>query len=307
MLGFFDYLFKILPIYLNIVLGFIAGAFVHIPREAIVRLMFFIINPIVIFNGVLRTELNVSLLLLPIVVWMMCSFLCLLFFKFSRKIWQDSTANIMAYSAGSGNTGYFGLPLALLLFNDQGEGAYILAMMGMTLYESTIGFYVAAKGLHSPRECIYRLARLPSLYALILALFMKMGGFVLPQFFIEFSQHVKGAYAVLGMMIIGIGIAGLYHFALDFKFIAMTLLAKFIAWPLLALLVIFLDSFVFHTLNRTVYDAIFLLSIVPLGVSSVVMASVLNIQPEKTSSAVLISTFFGTLWVPFMASFFFSA
>ena len=134
----------------------------------------------------------------------------------------------------------------------------------------------------------------------------KAGNFELPPFFVEFSQQVKGAYAVLGMMIVGIGIAGLYRFSLDFAFIGMTLLAKFVAWPLLALFVIFLDSFVFHTLNRVVYDAIFLLSIVPLGVSSVVMASVLNIQPDKTSSAVLISTLLGTILVPLLAATFFT-
>jgi len=51
-------------------------------------------------------------------------------------------------------------------------GIWIISGFGFTLYESTIGFFVAARGRHTIRESIIRLLKLPTVYAFALHWFL---------------------------------------------------------------------------------------------------------------------------------------
>jgi predicted permease len=301
---FASLLAKIIPLYLNILLGYIANKFLDVNRDSIAKMMVFLINPIIIFNGVMNVDLKPSILTLPILTFSVASGLCVLFYHLSKQIWQDSTKNIMAFSAGSGNTGYFGLPLALLLFDNEGEGIYVLAILGITLYENSLGYYVLAKGSYPAWECIKKLIRLPSIYAFFGGLLLNSAGFELPQILVDFMVNVKGAFAVLGMMIIGLGLASLSRFQLDRAFLGMTFAAKFVAWPAVILIINGLDTLFFGVYSTLTHQALTLLSIVPMAANTVILSSLLKAHPEKASAAVFISCLIAMFYVPFMISYF---
>src|SRR5262249_39073851 len=155
------------------------------------KIMFYLVNPIIIFNGVMNVTLNSSVLSLPILTFILSSGLCLIFFKMTKGLWHDSSRNLIAFSAGSGNTGYFGLPLALLLFNDEGEGIYILALLGITMYENSVGYYFIAHGTTTPAECFKKLLKLPGIYAFFGALVLNATGFEMVPVLLEFTSQVK--------------------------------------------------------------------------------------------------------------------
>lgn len=289
---------------MNIFLGYIAGKMINVARDTIAKLMLYIFVPLVIFNGIINTRLDFSILSLPVITFVICCVLCLVFYWLARFLWHDSTKNLVAFSAGTGNTGYFGLPLALLLFDDQGEGIYIMAILGVTLYDNTLGFYMIARGVHTPKECLLKLIRLPSIYALFGGLLFNFLQIPFPDVFSEFMKHIKGAYTVLGMMIVGLGIAGLQHFKFDLRFLGVTFLAKFVVWPLVIAGVIALDMHFFGIFNHAIYQALTLLSFVPLAANMVIFASLMDIHPEKASAALLISTIVSIIYLPLMVSCF---
>ncbi|MBA3722068.1 MAG: AEC family transporter [Parachlamydiaceae bacterium] len=297
---------KLLPLYLNIILGYIAGKKLEANRDTITKIMFYMINPLIILNGVLHTKIDAELLTLPLLTFLLSSIICVIFYRISRRIWDDSSKNIMAFSAGSGNTGYFGIPLAMMIFDPQTQGVYILAILGLSLYENSLGYYISAKGIYTPKECFAKLLTLPTIYAFLLGLLLNYLAIPVPEVFRDFMGHIKGVYAVLGMMIIGIGLAGLTNFKLDMKFLGMTFLAKFLVWPALILLAIEIDSRFFGFYDHNVHQSLILLSIVPLAVNTVVMASLMKSEPEKIAATVLISTIFALFYIPFMTSLFLS-
>jgi predicted permease len=301
---FTSLLIKLTPLYLNILLGYIAGKKLEANRDTIAKIMFYLINPLIIFNGVLNTRIDGGILSLPLVTFTIASVLCIIFYQFSRKIWTDSSKNIMAFSAGSGNTGYFGIPLAMLVFDRQAEGIYIMALLGITLYENSLGYYITAKGAYTRAQCLTKLLRLPTIYAFLLGLMINLFQLPIPEVYKDFIGHIKGVYIVLGMMIIGLGLAGMNGFKLDIKFIGMTFLAKFLVWPLCVLSLIALDSHFFGFYNPLIHKALILLSIVPLAVNTIVMASLMKGNPEKMAATVLLSTLFALLYVPLMTSLF---
>lgn len=300
----FTLFLKLIPLYLNIGLGYVASKALGTTRDSIARLMFFIINPLIIFSGVLNVKLNAGVLFLPILTFVICSSLCLIFFKLGKGWWHDSSRNLMAFSAGSGNTGYFGLPLALLIFNREAEGVYVLALLGIVLYENSVGYYILAKGTYPASECARKILYLPALYAFASGLCLNLSGFKEPEVFVSFMGHIKGTFTVLGMMIIGLGLANLEHFKFDRKFMELTFIAKFLIWPLLILTLNALDTSYFGIYDETTHKALVLISIVPMAVNTVIVSTLLNSQPEKAASAVLLSTIFALIYVPLMATFF---
>lgn len=295
---------KLLPLYFNIFLGYIAGKKLKANQETIAQLMFYIISPLIIFNGVIHTQLDATILSLPILTFAISCTLCVTFYRLSRRIWSDASKNIMAFSAGSGATGYFGVPLVLILFDQHIEGIYIMALLGVTLYDNSLGYYISVKGSYTPLQCIKKILSLPTLYAFLLALIVNLFQIPMPQVYTDFITPIKGVYIVMGMMIIGIGLAGLTEFKLDFKFVGMTFLAKFFAWPLLVLLVITLDQAFLKIYESSSHQVLILISIVPLAINTVIMASLTRCQPERIAATVLLSTIFALLYVPVMTSFF---
>lgn len=298
------FIVKLLPLYMNILIGYIAGRKLQANQEIFSKLMFYIIAPLIIFNGVIHTEINATILSLPIVTFVISSLLCIIFYRFSRRIWSDAAKNLMAFSAGTGATGYFGVPLALMIFDQQTAGIYIMAVLGVTLYDNSLGYYMSVRGNFSPKDCLKKIVMLPTLYAFLLGMLINFSQIHMPEVYTDFITSIKGVYIVVGMMIIGIGLAGLTEFKLDFKFIGMTFLAKFLAWPLCVMLVIACDRYFLGIYEPSAHQVLILISIVPLAINTVFMASLMKYQPERVAATVLLSTIFALFYLPFMTSYF---
>lgn len=301
---FYNLIIKLSPLYFYILLGYVAGKKLGANRETVATIMLYMISPLIIFNGVFYTSLDASIISLPVLTFIVASTMCLAFYRLGKSVWDDSSKNIMAFSAGSGGTGYFGVPLAMMIFNPQTEGIYIMALLGVSLYENSLGFYISAKGSYTRKESLCKLAKLPTIYAFLGGLILNMISFPMPEVFHDFMGHIKGVYIVLGMMIVGLALSGLTKLNIDLKFIGMTFIAKFLVWPLLVFLLIEADIRFFGLYERNVHQALILLAIVPLAINTVVIASEMKSNPEKVATTVLLSTLFALIYLPVMATLF---
>jgi predicted permease len=292
---------KILPLSLLIVFGVIAGRWLGLTSQHMAGLMIYLLTPVIVFTGALNTPLTRSLLVLPLLVWSLAAINGLLFYWLGKLTLRDNRANILALAVACGNTGYFGIPVALTLLGAENLGLYVVVMLGVTLYENSLGFYLAAKGRFSARDAFLKVLRLPSLYAFFAALLLQHGGFSMPVMLQPVLGHIQGAYVVLGMMIIGIGIARLQPAGLSAGFLGLLLAGKFLGWPLLALLAVFIDRTLLHLYSPLVHQALLLVSLMPIAANTVVIASLLNVHPQRMATATLISTVLAMFSIPLCA------
>lgn len=297
---FLSLLIKVIPLYVNLALGFVAGKWLGVDRQSVAILMMYIISPVVFFVGISQMALTPVLLAVPLLGYLVAVAVALPTFWLSKRLYSDDRPNIIAVAAGTGNTGYFGLPIAMMLFDTQTVGIYLMLVVGITLYESSIGFYITAKGQHTAEESLRKTLRLPTLYALIGGAAVSLIGLQLPQTFIEFSQYFKGVYAVLGMMMIGLGLSGMKRLEIDWGFIGILFAARFIVWPLLAVGFVTADGAALGLYSEAVHKALILISFMPLAANVVAIASLLRCHPERTATAVLFSTIFAVVYIPFM-------
>ncbi len=297
---FLTLLVKLAPLYLLIGLGYIGGRFLEVESRHFAGLMIYIITPIVIFSGTLQAEISPAVILVPLWMWILSALNGGGFLLLGRRLLGDNRANILALMVGTGNTGYFGIPVALLLFPADQVGLYIIAMLGVTLYENSLGFYWAANGRYSARESFIKVLRLPSLYAFLTGLVLNLSGFAIPELFESLVGNIRGAYTVLGMMIIGVGISQLKIEAASLKFSGLVLFGKFVSWPILAVILVSLDRWLFHAYSAQIHASILLVSITPLAANSVVIAALLNVHPQRVALLTLVSTLIALFYIPFM-------
>jgi len=302
---FLNLLIKLIPLYIIIFLGFIVGRYFKAKKETLASILIYTIAPVIVFHGVVTTKIDLATLSLPVVFFVVCSFICLLYYQIAKKIWFDATKNILAFAAGSGNTGYFGLPVAVAIFGEKIIGFVALIILAFILYENTVGFFITARGRHTIKESLIKIVKLPAIYAFILGLLVNIYGFPLGQLYYEFINYFRGAYTVLGMMLIGLGLASVKKYEFDFKFIIIIFSAKFLLWPIIIFSLIVLDSYFLNLYSQSIHKIMMLISIVPIAANTVAYATILRAHPEKASLAVLMTTLFALFYIPLITSLLF--
>lgn len=290
---------KIFPLYLNIIIGYLATRYLRIKREHVATLLIYILGPIVIFFAVLSIEINLQLIFLPIFIFVFGSAIAFFILHRYKNTWNDASVNTLAFTCGTGNTGFFGIPLAMILLEPNSANIFIFGTLASLLYENTTGFFVTAKGSFTARQSIIKVIKLPLLYAFIAGLCFNMAGFRTPEFVIPYFENLKWAYGILGMMMLGMGMKGFnIHEDFDKKYIKISYFFKFFFWPAVVLAIIFVDKNFINFLSEEIYKVMFLFSIVPLAGNTVTLAVLLKAKPEKASFTVLLSTIISVVYIP---------
>ena len=297
---FLTLLGKILPLYFSIILGLFSTLFLNCDKNTIAKILLFILAPLIVFNATISVKLDSTVLFLPIFFFLVSSGLAFILLFIFKKIYSDNNANLLAFSTSTGNTGNIGIPLAILFLEPHLVDVFIFTVLASILYQNSVGYYITAKGHLTAKESINKVLKLPVLYAFILGIIFNISGFGIPDIFLNYADYLKGAYAILGMMLLGMGMEKIRsNNSFDLKFISYAIIIKFLLWPMIVLTFIFIDKNYIHFLNDGFYMIMFLFSIVPLAGNTVTVATILNVKPEKMSLAVFITTMISFLYIPF--------
>ncbi len=291
--------FKILPLYSFIVLGVIAGKVLHAQRETLARILIYIVAPVVVFYGMITRPFALQLLSLPVLFYCCSTLLALTALHWGKRHYKDATPNLLAFTAASGNTGYFGLPVAISFLGESAMPVAVMGIISTIFFECTLGFYLTARGNYSTQESIKKLLRIPTVYTFFLGLLAKNLGYTPSLDISQFFSFFTHSYTLLGMMIIGIALSKVRKDHLDLRFILSSLIARFLIWPIVLGAFVLLDHYCLHLFDKLTHAGIILISLLPIAANTVVFATELKVMPEKAATAVFISTSLGIFIVPF--------
>ncbi|MFC3285811.1 AEC family transporter [Litchfieldella rifensis] len=278
-------------------LGWLCARRLAIDPRPIATLLIYLIAPLTFFRGLVLGGPTPTYLLLTLGTFVAASLVCLLVQRLARPFFPAQETAVLAFSGGTGNTGYFGLPIAMVLLPPEGVTLYLFCLLGVTLYEFTLGFYVSARGQFSVRQSLVKITRLPLIYAFLAALLASALGITIPGPVMNSLEVFPATYTLLGMMIIGMTLGRVTIRELDARFIAACVVVRYGLWPLIALGVV-------ATLQATtgiapeLVLALLLIGVVPMAANVVVVAMELSIRPEKGAIAVLVTTLAAPLLIP---------
>lgn len=302
---FFTLLIKLIPLYIMILLWFIAAKVLHAEKETVAKLLIYIIAPVVIFYGTYTAELQATVLLLPVFFFVLCSLIALLFLYVWRIFGdRNKLKNILAFTAGTGNIWYFWLPVVFAIFDESVFSIAVLCILWFVLYENTVGYYITSMGNYSPKQSLVKVLKLPTIYAFITGLVFNISWVELWATIAQNINYFKWAYTVLGMMIIGMWLSQIKKSSFHLSFLWLCFFAKFLFWPAIILTIIWLDKNFSYILWEDIHAIMLLMSIVPLAANTIAIATELDTHPEESTIAVFASTIFALFYIPFMVAIF---
>ena len=167
-------------------------------------------------------------------------------------------------------------------------------------FESGPGYFILARGKHGLKESLIKVLSLPALYASALGVLWSLSGWTFPEIAKELVGQFRGAYVVLGMMLIGIALSDLKKFSLDLRYLWFSYLGKFVAMPILAILAIITLTRIFKIHDPAIIHSLATFACVPVAANLTAYASQLDFYPEKVASMVLISTGIALIHMPFV-------
>ncbi len=279
-------------------LGWIATRRLAIDPRPIATLLIYLIAPMTFFRGLVLGGPTPQFLLFTAALFGLASLIAITVNPIARRFFAPQESALLAFSSGTGNTGYFGLPIAMILLPPEGVALYLFCLLGITLYEFTVGFYLSARGQFSVRESLAKIARLPLIYAFIAALAVSGLGIDPPDALMDSLAVFPATYTLLGMMIIGMTLGRVTIREVDLRFILGCVAVRYGLWPLLALAAVWLLQSML-SLPAELGLALLLLGVVPMAANVVVVAMELGIKPEKGALAVLVTTLAAPLLIPF--------
>jgi len=294
-----ELIWKIAPLYILVGLGILGGRLLGIGTTEIGKLLLYFFSPAVIFRGFYEADLAGGMTWLPFLTF---GFSCLMGWvglNLARRRWRDGQQRIIAFSCGTGNTGFFGIPATLSLLGPEALPYVVMAVFGSIAFEVSYGYYIVVRSRASIREAGRRVLLFPGLHAAWLGLLCNSQSVGLPAIALDTVDFLTQGYSTLGMMLVGLGLTSLDLRRLDISWIAYTFTAKFLVWPALAIFTVMLDRAIFGLLDPLAHQVLVILSLVPMAAMTAVHASVQQVHPDKASLAVALSTVMALAWLPF--------
>lgn len=295
--------FKIFSSMLSVILGFLAGRISGIKKDGVAILLFYFVTPIVYFAIPASTNLKLGDLGITLITLILSSCLACFSYWFNSRIWSDLRPNILAFSAGTSNSSYLGVPIAVAIFDEHSLGIFILSSIGIACYETTVGFYFCSRGRTTLYQILLKMLRLPVLIASIMGCIVGLSDFQLPSFLDEFIVDMRSTLSVLGMLLIGLALSSITEFKFNYKFIASSLFSKFLLFPIAFNIFIILDRLFLGWYSSGYHEAMQLLCIMPLASSTILFSSLFELYAEEMATAAIVAMIISLLYIPIISSF----
>jgi predicted permease len=173
----------ILPIVLVGVAGALIGRLFRLDATLLARVVLYLLGPALIFRSLYdSTVLGEDVLRIAAFVLMLHVSLLISSRVLGRVLgWEDDTRAVGSLVTTFGNCGTYGLAVLLFAYGEAGFTLGVVYMLGSSLLQATLGVGIGAwhRGMRL-RTWIGQAARVPWLYAFLLALLFRSTGWVLP-------------------------------------------------------------------------------------------------------------------------------
>jgi hypothetical protein len=284
---------NILPIILVAGVGFTLQRVLRLNPRPLSRVIFYAFSPALVFSLLATTEIEANdILRMAGLGLLVVTFIGLLSWRIS-KIFHLPPLTAAAFILASTfmNAGNYGLSLNNFALGRLGlTWASIYFVTSATLINS-VGVYIATAGQTSPSKALRGLLKIPTIYAIMLALLIRVSEFSLPvpiwrSIDLLGSAAVPSMLILLGMQIAHAGLPqkkGLLMAAAGLRLLVSPIIAWMIA-PIIGL----------EGVSR---QAGILESAMPTAVLATVIATEFDVEPEYVTGVVFITTLLSPLTI----------
>jgi len=292
------------PIVVLVGAGYLVGRYIETAAEVLAKVLLYLLIPIYVFANILTSSLR------PDDYWTIVLFSALalvLLYVVARLVsmvrrHDPPLRGAFVNTAILYNSANFSIPVVALAFGASASMAsdaqaiqiVVAACQGLAAY--TVGAFIAAAGSGPARRAMINVLRLPYIYALVAAIFIKQigAGESLTQvtIFWEPIKIICGAYVPMALMTLGAQMARVkvVRAPLD---LVLSVLLRLTIGPMLGVALVKLMG-----IEGLLAQVLVIGVAAPSAVASVVVAIEFKNRPDFAASAVFLSTLGAGLSVP---------
>ena len=211
---------------------------------------------------------------------------------------SNAQASILSVLSAAPSCGPFLFPTVTDLFDENMVLIYLMVVVGVAFYESSVGFYICAKNLSSTKVSIKKILTVPMVHAFAIGLLWNFSNLTVPHFLDDFFHNVRNMYSTVGMFIIGISVSHISRISMDVKFILYAIGLKMLIQPLVFCIFITIDNYFLHWYSWEYYKILVLVAISPISGGMIFLAALVGFAVETVITAVLVSILLELLYLP---------
>jgi hypothetical protein len=295
---------KIISLIFFSFIGYIAGRYFNVCQKSIANIIIYLISPLFNFYIMATSEIAPEYLGLVPLQTLICLSVGIPALYIGQSFFKDSRSNLLALTLSVPNAGYFGIPLVLIFFGEKFLAHQLLIAVGTGFSVYTYGFYIMNRSKFNIKTCISKVAKVPIMYAVIIGFIFSKTTLTIPEFLLPSFDLLKGTYSVLGLMMIGIGIGKARKIAFDLKLISFAVIGKFMAYPIITFIFIFIDNHTLNILDNKTEQLFYLGSLMPLGINTINFAALTQEREAEAATLVLLSSVIACILIPLYLTYF---
>jgi len=282
---------NILPILLLSGAGFALGKLLHIEARSIGRVVFYIFSPVLIFNLLIQNRLKMSeaigVILLTICTVSLMGLLTYALgtlFKLERPVLISMLVTTMF-----ANTGNYGLPLVSFAFGEKALSYAGIFFVTTTFLFYTVGVLIASLGHMNFKEALLGLFKIPTMYAVVLAVIINAFGIQIPGPVARSVELAAGGTIPLMLILLGVELTRV-QFSGSMRAMQLSVALRLLVAPLLALTLAALFGIQGYARQGSVTEAS-----MPSMVSTTVLATEYELDSKLITAIIFISTLLSPL------------
>ena len=282
---------NILPIILLGGAGFALGKLLQIEPRSLGRVVFYVFSPILIFDLLIKNQLKLSeaasvigftttiILTIGITTYILGRLL---------KIEQTPLISILITTMFA-NTGNYGLPLVLFAFGDQALSYAGIYFVTTTLLFYSLGVFLASLGHMTLKQAAVGLFKVPTLYAVLLALLINVLHVELPLAINRAVELAAGGTIPLMLVLLGVQMTKV-EFSNNLRALQLSVVLRLVIAPLLGLLITALFG-----IQGVARQGAMTQASMPSMVSATVLAEEYHLDSKLIAAVVFVSTLLSPL------------
>lgn len=195
----------ILPIVFIVLLGFLLRRFGGKYEHAFSKTQLYILGPALLFSVMARNDTGYGLILQLLIYVIILSAGLLLLTQVVGKLAGGGRVerNAMSLAGVFTNSGFYGIPVCMLAFGDEGLKWAALYIVASSTVQSTLGIFLASAGKQKATAALATVFKVPLIWALIAGRVLADVNLLPPEPFMEMIDLLGRSAIPLGLLLLG--------------------------------------------------------------------------------------------------------
>jgi len=290
----------LLPVFLVGASGFALGRLTRIGSESLVKVVFYILQPALIFQA-LFTGVVVGDTISTTILFVLLFHVTLVATGSLGQLalrWDERKNLAMLLSLSFNNTGAYALPILLFAFGKQGLALGVVYLVAHSVLQATLAVGIASwrrgSSLLSSAKSILTV---PWIYAVILAVILRSAGVTIPNALTRSLDLLSSAAIPMQLVLLGLQFSEV-RLASVFREAAPIALVKLVAPPLIAV-----GLAAILGIHGLILGVLLVQASAPTAINSLLLAIRYDCRPDLVAAIVLLTTVGSVLTIGLLLSF----